>query len=67
MEHKCNNCGKVTEGFKVTINGVSDFMCLTCKTHTKYIPFVHPNRNEDYASIISLDFDGSHNKEYGRK
>jgi hypothetical protein len=67
MIQYCEHCGKDTKGFKITINGEHDFMCLTCNKHSKYIPFVHPNRNEEYASIGILDFDGSHNKEYGRK
>ena len=36
MEHKCNNCDKVTEGYKLTINRVPFFKCLTCSSETPY-------------------------------
>ncbi len=62
MEHKCNNCGKVTTGFKITINGEADFMCLTCKTTTEYIPEVNPNRSNNYSSNL---FSTWKNKDFG--
>lgn len=66
MEQQCEHCGKTTTGYKMTINREPFFVCLTCKEHSKYIPFVHPNRNEKFAGIICPDFPGSHNAEYGR-
>ena len=66
MLQYCDYCNKITKGFKITINGEHDFMCLTCKNHSKFIPFIHPNRNEEYASIGLLDFEGSHNNTYGK-
>jgi len=51
MEHKCNKCGCNTEGFKITINGVSDFMCLTCKTTTEYMQEVNNNRSCKYGGV----------------
>ena len=67
MIQYCEHCGKDTKGYMLKLNGEPNFVCLTCDNYSKYIPFVHPNRNEEYASIGLLDFDGSHNKEYGRK
>jgi predicted nucleic acid-binding Zn ribbon protein len=62
MEHNCNNCGKVTEGFKITINGVSDFMCLTCKTPT---PLVEEPKQTSCGVIYKCQ--GFHNTDYRSK
>lgn len=66
MKQLCEHCKKETEGYKMTVNREPFFVCMECKQQSKYVPFVHPNRNEKYASIISLDFKGSHNAEYGK-
>jgi len=66
MKQLCQHCNKETDGYQMTINREKFFVCLTCKKQSDYIPFVHPNRNEDYAGIYCPDFEGSHNMEYGR-
>ena len=66
MKQICEHCKKETEGYQMTVNREKWFVCLTCKKQSMYVPFVHPNFNELYASIISLDFEGSHNSTYGR-
>jgi uncharacterized membrane protein YkgB len=66
MKQLCKYCNKETKGIKMVINKEPLFFCYECKNKSKYIPYIHPNYNEKYASIISLDFEGSHNSEYGK-
>ena len=61
MEHKCNNCDKVTDGYKLTINGTPFFKCLLCKFETPYEEVVKGS-----SPIFIVKCGGFHNSEYNK-
>ena len=42
MKLHCETCDKVTEGLRMTINGVPMFKCSECKTEQDYVPEKKP-------------------------